>query len=264
MSCDVIMVGSTMWIPLLYRDEYSQWRERFMNYLEEQTYGELLIKSITHGEQSLPVVTQVLLVGTALNAPPVLKDPKLWTVEEKMISLKSCGMHLKGICVVMNMICGYKKDNCELNYKFLNNLLPEWKKYVGIKYKEVFVTSDLLALVAEKTKVSKISEKVVVKSDSKESDDEDINDLKKITTTSSAPTSSNKKLEYVKQEEKKEDKKEDGKKLDMNKVKCYSCKKERHFAKDCKKAKVKDYNYYKTNMLLAKKDNDEQVLLAED
>nr|GEZ54000.1 hypothetical protein [Tanacetum cinerariifolium] len=34
--------------------------------------------------------------------------------------------------------------------------------------------------------------------------------------------------------------------------------------KDCKKAKVKDYEYYKTKMLLAKKDKDEQVLLAED
>nr|GFC74224.1 hypothetical protein [Tanacetum cinerariifolium] len=35
-------------------------------------------------------------------------------------------------------------------------------------------------------------------------------------------------------------------------------------AKDCKKVKVKDYEYYKTKMLLAKKDKDEQVLLAED
>nr|GEX42520.1 hypothetical protein [Tanacetum cinerariifolium] len=25
--------------------------------------------------------------------------------------------------------CGYKKDNCELNFKFLNNLQPEWKQY---------------------------------------------------------------------------------------------------------------------------------------
>nr|GFA09801.1 integrase, catalytic region, zinc finger, CCHC-type, peptidase aspartic, catalytic [Tanacetum cinerariifolium] len=39
---------------------------------------------------------------------------------------------------------------------------------------------------------------------------------------------------------------------------------EGHFAKDCKKAKVNDYKYYKTKMLLAKKDKDEQVLLAED
>nr|GEY78422.1 hypothetical protein [Tanacetum cinerariifolium] len=50
----------------------------------------------------------------------------------------------------------------------------------------------------------------------------------------------------------------------MSKVKCYNCKKEGHFAKDCKKVKVRDYEYYKTKMLLTKKDKDEKVLLAED
>nr|GEY89579.1 hypothetical protein [Tanacetum cinerariifolium] len=35
-------------------------------------------------------------------------------------------------------------------------------------------------------------------------------------------------------------------------------------AKDCKKVKVKDYEYYKTKMLLAKKDKYKQVLLAKD
>nr|GFC56900.1 hypothetical protein [Tanacetum cinerariifolium] len=48
----------------------------------------------------------------------------------------------------------------------------------------------------------------------------------------------------------------------MSRVKCYNYKKEGHFAKDCKKVKVKDYEYYKTKMLLTKKDKDEQVLLA--
>nr|GEU49263.1 integrase, catalytic region, zinc finger, CCHC-type, peptidase aspartic, catalytic [Tanacetum cinerariifolium] len=156
--------------------------------------------------------------------------------------------------------CGYKKDNCELNYKFLNNLQPEWKRYgtlmrktknlmdinidalynilkqnqgdvndaLGYKKKAVVVTSDPLALVAEIT------------------------------------NSANKKQEFVKSDEKKEDKKADKKKRDMSKVKCYNCKKEGYFAKDCKKQKVYDYNYYKTKMLLAKKDSDEQVLLAED
>nr|GEV54997.1 hypothetical protein [Tanacetum cinerariifolium] len=50
----------------------------------------------------------------------------------------------------------------------------------------------------------------------------------------------------------------------MRRVKCYNCKKEGHFAKDCKKGKVKVYEYNKTKMLLAKKDKDEQVLLAKD
>nr|GEW68000.1 reverse transcriptase domain-containing protein [Tanacetum cinerariifolium] len=135
------------------------------------------------------------------------------------------------------------------------------------------------------TKVSKSKEKVVVSSDSEGSEVDDFSELKKITAllakafnrrkfysqptnnnlrTSSSSQSANKKQEFVKTGDKKEDKKADEKKRDMSKVKCYNCKKEGHFAKDCKKAKVKDYEYYKTKMLLAKKDKDEQVLLAED
>nr|GEW80291.1 uncharacterized mitochondrial protein AtMg00810-like [Tanacetum cinerariifolium] len=73
--------------------------------------------------------------------------------------------------------CGYSKDNCELNFKFLNNLQPEWKQYAK---KTVVVTSDPLALIAEKIKVSKRKEKVVVSLDSKGSEDDFI-ELKKIT-----------------------------------------------------------------------------------
>nr|GEX68326.1 retrovirus-related Pol polyprotein from transposon TNT 1-94 [Tanacetum cinerariifolium] len=82
--------------------------------------------------------------------------------------------------------------------------------------------------------------------------------------TSSTSQSTNKKQEFVKSVDKKVKKNDDDKKRDMSKVKCYNCKKKGHFSKDCKKVKVKDYEYYKTKMLLAKKDKDEQVLLAED
>nr|GFD47402.1 hypothetical protein [Tanacetum cinerariifolium] len=53
-----------MRIPLLYRGEYSQWVERFMNYLKEQTDGEAMINSIKNGDQPLPRVTQVSIDGT--------------------------------------------------------------------------------------------------------------------------------------------------------------------------------------------------------
>nr|GFC49351.1 hypothetical protein [Tanacetum cinerariifolium] len=78
-------------------------------------------------------------------------------------------------------------DNCELNFKFLNNLQPEWKQYatmmrhnkncmdinidalynirkqnqgdvndaMGSKKKTIVITYDPLALIVEKTKVSK-------------------------------------------------------------------------------------------------------------
>nr|GFA55211.1 hypothetical protein [Tanacetum cinerariifolium] len=173
---------------------------------------------------------------------------------------------------------GYSKDNWELNFKFLNNLQPEWKQYatmmrqnknlidinidalynilkqnqgdvndaMGSKKKTIVITFDPLALIAEKTNVSRSKEKGVVSSDSEGS------------------KSANKKQEFVKTDNKRVENKEDEKKRDMSRVKCYNCKKEGHFVKDFKKVKVKDYEYYKTKMLLAKKDKDEQVLLDED
>nr|GFB91715.1 hypothetical protein [Tanacetum cinerariifolium] len=118
--------------------------------------------------------------------------------------------------------------------------------------KTVVVTSDPLALIVEKTNVSRSKEKVVVSSNSKGSEADDFSELKKITALLakafnrrkfySKPTNNNLRTS----------------------VKCYNFKKKGHFAKDCKKVKVKDYEYYKTKMLLAKKDKDEQVLLAED
>nr|GEV09345.1 retrovirus-related Pol polyprotein from transposon TNT 1-94 [Tanacetum cinerariifolium] len=353
-SRDVITVGLTIRIPLLYRGEYSQWRERFMNYLEEQTDGEAMINSIHNGNQPLPVIAQVSLAGNAHNAPPTLKDPKFWTAEEKKTrkidrlarSLLIQGLsndiyslidsnetakdlwddlerqmrgseygeqdrkaailyeydtfkanegeqlldtYLRYLQVINDLKkFGYKKDNCELNYKFLNNLQPEWKQYgtlmrqtknlmdinidslynilkqnqgdvndaLGYKKKAVVVTSDQLALVVEKTNVSKQKEKVVVFADSEGSGTDDFSELKKITALLakafnrrkfySKPTNNNLRTSSTFQS--------------VNKKQEF----EGHFAKDCKKAKVKDYNYYKTKMFLAKKDSDKQVLLAGD
>nr|GFB53633.1 hypothetical protein [Tanacetum cinerariifolium] len=224
-----------MRILLLYRGEYSQWVERFMNYLEEQTDGEAMINSIKNGDQPLPRVTQVSIAGTTSTEKPPLKDKSMWSNQKKRIQKIDRELlpntYIRYLQVINDLKkCGYSKDNCELNFKFLNNLQPEWKQYatmmrqnknlmdinidalynilkqnqrdvndaMGSKKKTVLVTSDLLALIAEKMKVSKSKEK------------------------------------------------------------------EGHFAKDCKKVKVKNYEYYKTKMLLAKKDKDEQVLLAED
>nr|GEV82535.1 reverse transcriptase [Tanacetum cinerariifolium] len=175
--------------------------------------------------------------------------------------------------------------NIDALYNILKKKQGDVNDAIGSKKKTVVVTSDPLALIAEKTNVSRSKEKVVVSSDSKGSEADDFSELKKITAllrkafnrrkfyskptnnnlrTSSFSQSANKKQEFVKTDTKKVEKKDEEKKRDISRVKCYNCKKEGHFTKDCKKAKVKNYEYYKTKMLLAKKDKDEQVLLAED
>nr|GEX44140.1 Gag-Pol polyprotein [Tanacetum cinerariifolium] len=278
---DVITVGLTMRILLLYRGEYSQWRERFMNYLEEQTYGEAMINSIQNG--SLFIQGLQNDIYSLIDNKKTAKD--LWDALKRQMRGSEYGEQDR------KAKCGYKKDKCELIYKFLNNLQPEWKQYgtlmrqtknlmeinvdalynilkqnqgdvndaLGYKKKAVVVTSDPLALVAEKMNVNKRKEKVVVSSDSDGSGADDFSELKKIIALlakdfnrrkfyskptnnnlrkSSTSQSNNKKQEFVKSNDKKEDKKADEKKRDMSKVKCYNCKKEGHFAKDCKKAKT--------------------------
>nr|GFA17266.1 hypothetical protein [Tanacetum cinerariifolium] len=134
--------------------------------------------------------------------------------------------------------------------------------------KAIVVTSDPLALVVEKMKVRKQKEKVVVSLDYEGSGADDFSKLKKITAFDKqvllAEDQAWMESSSDSDQEINANMKDDEKKRDMSKVKCYNCKKEGHFAKDCKKEKVKDYNYYKTKMLLAKKDSDKQVLLAKD
>nr|GEZ95583.1 hypothetical protein [Tanacetum cinerariifolium] len=203
MSRDVITVGSTMRIPLLYSDEYSQWREWFMNYLEEQTDGEAMTSSIQNG----------LLndIYSLIDSNETAKD--LWDALERQMCGSEYGEQDRKAVILYEYETFKANEGEQLLDTYLCYLQQnqgEVNDALGYKKKAIVVTSDPLALVVEKTK------------------------------------------------------KADEKKRDMSKVKCYNCKKEGHYAKDCKKAKVKDYNYYKTKMLLAKKDSDEQVLLDED
>nr|GEY03031.1 RNA-directed DNA polymerase, eukaryota [Tanacetum cinerariifolium] len=218
-----------------------------MNNLEEQTDGEAMIHSITHGEHPLPVVTQVSLDKTAPNAPPILKDPKFNDTAQELWD--ALGWQMRGY--EYDEQDRQTKNLININIDALYNILKQNQGDVNdalgrIKKKAIVVTSDPLALVVEKIKVSKGREKVIVHAESEENDDEDISDLKNITALLAKAI--NRKKYYVKPTN--------------NNLRTYSA--SRHFAKDCKKAKVKDYNYYKTKMLLAKKYNDEQVLRVED
>nr|GEV34478.1 DUF4219 domain-containing protein/UBN2 domain-containing protein [Tanacetum cinerariifolium] len=200
MSRDVLTVGSTMRIPLLYQGEYSQWVERFMNYLVEQTDEEAMINSIKNGDQPLPRVTQVSIAGYASTEQPTLKDKSMWSDQEKRVqkidhlarSLLIQGLpndiyslidsnktakdlwdalarHMLGseygeqdrkAAVLQN------KNLMDINIDALYNILKQNQGDVndamGSKRKTVVVTSDPLALIAEKTKVTKSKEKVVV------------------------------------------------------------------------------------------------------
>nr|GEX82798.1 RNA-directed DNA polymerase, eukaryota [Tanacetum cinerariifolium] len=142
--------------------------------------------------------------------------------------------------------------NIDALYNILKQNQGDINDDMGLKKKTVVVTSDPLALIAEKTKVSKRKEKVVVSSNSKGSDADDFSELKKIALLAKA---FNRRKFYSKPQTTT---------YERHWLLSLPTRNKRHFTKDCKKVKVKDYEYYKTKILLAKKDKDKQVLLVKD
>nr|GEX75829.1 reverse transcriptase domain-containing protein [Tanacetum cinerariifolium] len=226
-----------------------------------------------NGDQPLPVIAQVSLAENAQNAPPTLKDLKFWTAKEKKtqkIDRLARSLLIQGLPNVIYSLIDSNKTAKDLwdalerqmridaLYNILKQNQGDVNDALGYKKKAVVVTSDPLALVAEKTNVNKRKEKVVVSLDSEGSGEDYFSKLKKITAllvkyfnrrkfyskptnknlrTSSTSQSINKKQEFVKTDNKRVKKKDDEKKRDISKVKYYNCKKEGYFAKDCKKAK---------------------------
>nr|GFB80430.1 hypothetical protein [Tanacetum cinerariifolium] len=107
-----------------------------------------MINSIQNGDQPLPVIAQLSLAGNAQNAPPTLKYPKKAAILYEYETFKAIegekllDTYLRYLQVINDLKkCGYKRDNCDVN------------DALGYNKKAVVVTSDPLALVAEKTKM---------------------------------------------------------------------------------------------------------------
>nr|GEV79078.1 hypothetical protein [Tanacetum cinerariifolium] len=141
-------------------------------------YGEAMINSIKHGEHPLPVLSQVSLAGTTPNVPPPLKDKPMWTIKEKKI--QKINRLARSVLIQGLPNDFYSLIDSNDPAKELWDALERHMR--GSMKKKVMVTSNPFSLVTEKTKVSKGREKVVVHSESERSDDEDISDLKNITT----------------------------------------------------------------------------------
>nr|GEX96038.1 hypothetical protein [Tanacetum cinerariifolium] len=182
-----------------------------------RTDGEAMINLIKNGDQPLPRVTQVSIAGTTSTEQPPLQDKSMWkaAVLYKYETPKATEGELLLDTYIRYLqyatMMRQNKNLMDINIDALYNILKQNQGDVndamGSKKKTIVVTFDPLALIAEKTNVSRSKEKFVVSLDSEGGEADDFN---------------------------------------------------------CKKAKVKDYEYNKKKMLLAKKDKDEQVLLAKD
>nr|GEY18415.1 zinc finger, CCHC-type [Tanacetum cinerariifolium] len=69
----------------------------FMKYLEEQTDEEAKINSIKNGDQPLPCVNHVSIVGTSSTEQPPLKDKSIWSDQEKKIDRLARSLLIQGL-----------------------------------------------------------------------------------------------------------------------------------------------------------------------
>nr|GEX91904.1 reverse transcriptase domain-containing protein [Tanacetum cinerariifolium] len=192
----------------------------------------------------------VSLAGNAQNAPPTLKDPKFWTVEEKKtrkINRLARSLLIQGLLNDIYSLIDSNETAKDLWDAFERQMrgseYGEQDRKAAILYEyETFKAIEgeqLLDTYLHYLQVINDLKKCGYKKDNC-----DVNDAlgykKKVVVVTSDP------LALVAEKTKVSKQKE--------KVVVFWI---------LKKAKVKDYNYYKTKMLLAKKDSDEQVLLAE-
>nr|GEX65145.1 hypothetical protein [Tanacetum cinerariifolium] len=259
MSRDVLIVGSTMRIPLIFQGEYSQWSESVNAGATSSEQPSLKDKSMWSDQEKKirkidRLARSLLIQGlpndiySLIDCNKTAKD--LWDALERHMLGSEYGEQDSKAAKQYATMMRQNKNLLNININDLYNIFKQNQGDVNdamkSKKKAAVIISDPLALVVEQTKVSKIKEKVVVSSKTEGSN----NELKKIIALL-AKAFNQKKL-YSKQTNN-----------NLRTSSTTSSVKKTHESMN-KKAKVKDYEYYKTNMLLAKKDKDKQVLLAED
>nr|GEV95200.1 integrase, catalytic region, zinc finger, CCHC-type, peptidase aspartic, catalytic [Tanacetum cinerariifolium] len=261
MSQDVLTAGSTMRIPLLYRGEYSQWVERFMNYLEEQTDGEAMINSIKNDDQPLPRVTQVSIARTTSTEQPHLKDKSMWYDQDKRvqkIDRLARSLLIQGLLKDIYSLVDSNKTTKDLWDALARHMLgfeygeQDRKAVVLYEYEtfkanegELFLDTYIRYLQNKSLMDINIDALYNILKQNKGDVNDAMRSKKKTVVITSDPLA-----------------------LIAEKTNVSRSKEKGVVSSDsegnCKKVKVKDYEYYKTKMLLAKKNKDELVLLAED
>ena len=73
-----LSIGTDTVPPLLFRDEYPQWKDRFLDFIDRQPLGELMLKSIEEG----PAIFYTEEEETARGSPPIVQERRIKTLSK--------------------------------------------------------------------------------------------------------------------------------------------------------------------------------------
>ena len=75
MSTEVETISSDTNPPVLFRGDYSQWKDRFLDFIERQEHGEEMLDSIMNGPVEFYAITPV----KPNNDPPIIEKHEIKT-----------------------------------------------------------------------------------------------------------------------------------------------------------------------------------------
>ncbi|GKA20797.1 hypothetical protein Tco_0700786 [Tanacetum coccineum] len=159
----MILSGADNRPPMLDKDLYDSWKSRMELYMQNREHGRMILESVEHGPLIWPTVedngvirtkkyaelsaaekiqtdfakdlwerVQLLMQGTSLTKQE--RECKLYDAFDKFTHIKGESLHtyyLRFTQLINDMnIYKMKMEQFQVNTKFLNNLPPEWSKFV--------------------------------------------------------------------------------------------------------------------------------------
>ncbi|GJR22257.1 hypothetical protein Tco_0970784 [Tanacetum coccineum] len=121
---------------MLDKDLYDSWKSRMELYMQNREHGRMILESVENGLLIWPTIeengVQLLMQGTSLTKQE--RECKLYDAFDKFTHIKGESLHkyyLRFTQLINDInIYNMKMEQFQVNTIFLNNLPPEWSKFM--------------------------------------------------------------------------------------------------------------------------------------
>ncbi|GJR46286.1 hypothetical protein Tco_1314389 [Tanacetum coccineum] len=125
MHNNIMAAGSKDRPPMLGPGRYSQWRSRFLRYLDTKSNGEYLRKCIFEGPYAHRRTELEKKLNSTVDACNTAKE--MWTAIERLQQGES--LNVQDVKTNLNNL---QVSPMQVNVQFLQQLQPEWSRFVTI------------------------------------------------------------------------------------------------------------------------------------